>query len=603
MIRQLLKRDQGTDNLLGPALAGLAVAVMIRAISQGEQAGDMFNPDSRGFIWFGHNIIAWSVLLAGMIGSHYWLRAPRLHMALPISARMLWGARMTAVCIGCGVILLMITLVNGISYEAGRGLRVIPSAWLGMLRIVSIFLLMLMLLQSPAPNRRKLETTPWYVAYTVILWVFGLLLLLLGPRGLWLTGPALVAAALVGHRIWRHLPGAFLLENTESDGTVLDDPLAPGPTEIIETPRSARTPVVLPRNGSSTTLMHATLFRLMHNHWLGWIFIIALTLYGGVLTIHYYRGGDPFLALLYFFMFIYGGWNQAILRIHPVDAWPISRRLIFAHAMLPLMIPYLLGMGLGALIQETKARPSLMVLYEDGVVDVPYEFRAIAPDGVPPTITTPWGETFTPEGARIVPWSDAVIYNPYAVGYDTSTRLDALQIDRAVAAVHGDAPPDPALYADLEVNGPEGATDACYGLTLEDSRGRASALRAKTFALLIVLFALFEFPLAMMGTLTYDRRALELIRSKAVVAGAFTPLIILAAVVLPTPFTDTTVWAQAAWLMITLRRFVETLPLSAAQCWLGAALVIALGYVILQERFTRLEASHALVKKERDADY
>ncbi len=600
MIRLLLRRDQGTDNLFAPALIGLGVAVWISAIGSSESSAPLFSPDSKTLTWLMYNFTVWAVLLAGLIGSHYWLRAPRLHMALPIAARTLWVARMMSVCIGCGVILLMMTLVNGVSYEAGRGLFVIPVVWFGALRVASVFLLMLMLLQAPAPRRRKLETTPWYVAYTIILWVFGALLLVFGPRGAWLTGPMLVAATLIGYRTWRHLPRAFQLEATEPDGTVADDPLAPGPTEIIETPRAA---TAYPRNGSSPTLLHVTLFRLMHNHWLGWLFIFCLTIYGLILTINYYRGSDTLLALFYFFMFVFGAWNQSILRVHPVDAWPISRRLIFAHAVLPMMIPCLVGIGLGVIIEESKTRPTAMIQIENGEMDVPYEFRGIALDGVPPAITTPWGETYTPKGTRIVLWSDAVIYNPYEIGPDTSPRLDALQIGRAMAAVHGDAPPDPAQYADLEVDAPEDEKDTYRAQALEDSRGRGSDLRTKTLALLIVLFMLVEFPLALVASMTYDRRALEWIRSKAVLVGAFAPLTLLAVLALPTPFTDTRIWAQASWLMITLRRFAEALPLTTAQVWLGVALAMALGYVILQERFTRLEASQALVKKKLQADY
>ncbi len=601
MIRLLLRRDQGTDNLIMPALIAVIASVVLRALGGNDGSGVLFDPGNSGLIWFIQTFTVWSILLAGMIGAHYWLRSPQLHMALPLAARTLWLTRMTAICIGCGLMLFLISLINGVSWA--EGLVFIPTVWLGGLRVGSVFLLMLMLLQAPDPKRRKLETTPWYVAYTVILWSFGTVWLLIGPRGLWLTGPTLAIALMVGYNTWRHLPRAFLLESTGPDGTVLDDPVAPGPTELVEPAPSAGSATPFPHNGGSPALMHGTLFRIMHNHWLDWLFMSVLTIYGLVLAVHYYRGDDPLMAMAYFFGLTFGSWNQSLQRIHAVDAWPISRRLIFAHALLPLVIPYVGGVGLGIAINEIRTTKQLLVHYENDQVVVPYEFREIAVDGVAPTLTTAWGETYTPKGTPVLVWNKAVVYNPYEIAHDTSTRFDAWQIDRAVAAVHGDPAPDSMRYSDLEVNGPDGAARECCGFDLQASRGRGSDLRAKTFALLVALFFLLGTPLLLMTTLGYDRRALEWVRTRSVLAGVFIPFGIVAFLMISPLFSDTAIWAQATWLMITLRRFAETLPLSVAQVWLGTALIIALGCVVLQERFTRLEASQALVKKKLQADY
>jgi len=603
MIRLLLRRDQGTDNLIMPVLIAGIASVVLRALGGHDESGVLFDPGNSGMVWFIQTFTVWSILLAGMIGSHYWLRSPQLHMALPLAARTLWLTRMTAICIGCGLMLFLISLINGVSWADDRGLFFIPTVWLGGLRVWSVFLLMLMLLQTPDPKRRKLETTPWYVAYTVILWSFGTVWLLLGPRGLWLTGPTLTIALMVGYNTWRHLPRTFLLESTGPDGTVLDDPFAPGPTEIVTSapPECDTTP--FPHNGDSPALMHGMLFRVMHNHWLGWLFMSVLTIYGLVLAIHYYRGDDPLMAMAYFLGLTFGSWNQSIQRIHAVDAWPISRRLIFAHALLPLVILYVAGLGLGIVINETKSTKQLLVHYENDQVVVPYEFREIAVDGIPPTLTTAWGETYTPKGTPVHAWSDAVIYNPYEIAHDTSTRFDAWQIDRAVAVVHGDPEPDPARYADLEVNSPDGAARECRGFDLQASRGRGSDLRAKTIALLIALFFLLGTPLLLMTTLNYDRRALDWVRTKSVLAGVFIPFGIVAVLLISPLFSETEIWAQASWLMITLRRFAESLPLSVTQYRLGVAAIGVLAYLVMQERFMRLEALHTLLKQELARNY
>jgi len=602
MIRLLLRRDQGTDNLIIPVLISLVVGFLFRGVGVTESTGPLFDPGNNNSIWFAHVFSGWALLLAGMIGSHFWLRSPRLHMALPLSPRTLWLVRMGAICIGCGSMLFMLALINGVSFETGRGLHAIRSVWLGALRLGSMFLLMLMLLQLPDPRLRRLETTPWYIVYTAILWCFGALILLLGPRSPWLAAPVAVIALLVGLRIWRHLPRAFLLVGTEPEDVFTAPAAVPSTAApAAEAATAADLPRRFPRSGASRKLLHGTLFRLMHNHWLGWLFITLLAIYGLVLTIHYDQGNDLVLSLVYFFVFAFGSHNQSIVRVHPVDAWPISRRLIFAHAFWPLVIPYALGAGCGVLIEQTKARPSTMVEFRKGQVATPYEFREIAPDGVPPTIGSPWGETHTPRGTPVLPWTDVVVYDPYEIGENSSRRFAALQVDRAVAAVHGDPAPDPSRYIEPAVGAAEEET--VPGFDLEASRGRGSDLRAKTFALLVALFTLLEVPFLLLGTLSADRRALDWIRSRAVMTGVVAIFALVGLMLASSLVSGARIWAQAAWLMISLRRLAEALPLSVGQFWLVTGLAVAIGYLVLQERFTRLEASLFLVKKKQQDDY
>ena len=486
MIRLLLRRDQGTDNLIIPVLISLVVGFLFRGVGVTESTGPLFDPGNNNSIWFAHVFSGWALLLAGMIGSHFWLRSPRLHMALPLSPRTLWLVRMGAICIGCGSMLFMLALINGVSFETGRGLHAIRSVWLGALRLGSMFLLMLMLLQLPDPRLRRLETTPWYIVYTAILWCFGALILLLGPRSPWLAAPVAVIALLVGLRIWRHLPRAFLLVGTEPEDVFTAPAAVPSTAApAAEAATAADLPRRFPRSGASRKLLHGTLFRLMHNHWLGWLFITLLAIYGLVLTIHYDQGNDLVLSLVYFFVFAFGSHNQSIVRVHPVDAWPISRRLIFAHAFWPLVIPYALGAGCGVLIEQTKARPSTMVEFRKGQVATPYEFREIAPDGVPPTIGSPWGETHTPRGTPVLPWTDVVVYDPYEIGENSSRRFAALQVDRAVAAVHGDPAPDPSRYVEPTVGDAEeeGAPAvAVEASQAEEDTGRPHVSRAARLA-------------------------------------------------------------------------------------------------------------------------
>ncbi|MBC8423916.1 hypothetical protein H8E07_07310 [bacterium] len=602
MIRLLLRRDQGTDNLLMPAAIAAIAGLMMRAIEAAEKTGPMYGPDNSNPIWFAHNITVWAVLSAGLIGSHYWLRATRLHIALPLPARRLWLARMGSICIGCLLMVLVIALVTSIHPAPDGGLTIDGVVWLGSLRIAAAFLLLLMVLQAPSPSLRRLRTSAGYITYTAVMWLLGLLVLVLAPRSAWLAAPVAAAALLLGWRIWRQIPPAFLLESQEPECD--DDSVAPTVVATAgEQPAAAAdAPGRFTRNGGSRLLLHRSLWRMLHNHWLGWLFTVLMTIYGFLFTFIYHEGRTGMIFMFYLFVFGFGAGNQALLRVHSVDAWPLSRRLIFAHATLPLVFGFLLGSVIGTLGNELRSPPAKMVRLVDGELQVPYEFREIASDGAPPAVTAPWGETFVPGGTRLLPWGEAVVYSPYAIGPETSPRLDALQIDRAVAAVHGDAPPDPARYAELAVENETEASEACCGFDLEASRGRGSEMRAKTYALLAVAYCLVCVPLILIGSIAYDSRAHEHIRNRAILAAVVLPLGTIAAMLLSELFGGTRMWAQAAAPLIALRRLAETLPLPVAGYLAAAVIVMVASYLVLQERFVGLEASHQLVHKQKEAD-
>ncbi len=598
MIRQLLRRDQGSDNLLMPAAIAALAGLLMRAMEAAEATGPMYGPGNEGAVWFAHNITVWAVLLAGLIGSHYWLRATRLHIALPLPARLLWLARMGSICIGCLTMVVMVAVVTSIRATTDGGLTVVGTVWLGSLRVAAVFLLLLMVLQAPSPGLRRLRNSVGYITFTIVMWLLGLLLLVLGPRDAWLSAPVAATALLLGWRTWRRIPGAFVLESQEPERNA--DLLIPEEAAAAGGEAAGGSPARYLHNGGSRLLLHRSIWRMLHNHWLGWLFTVLMTIYGFLFTFIYHEGRTGLIFMFYLFVFGFGAGIQALLRVHPVDAWPLSRRLLFAHATLPLIAGFMFGTVLGLAGNELRERPAKMVRLSDGELIVPYEFREIAPDGAPPAFTAPWGERVVPRGTRLLPWSEAVVYSPYTVGPETSVRLNALQIDRAVAAVHGDPPPDPARYAAL---GPKDETESCCGFDLEASRGRGSDLRSKSYALLAVAFCLLCVPLILIGSIAYDPRALAGVRNRATLAAVLLPLLTIASMLLSELFGGTKMWAQAAAPLIALRRLAESWPAPTGVYWAGALAVVVAGYLVLQERFVRLEASHQLLRRQREADY
>jgi hypothetical protein len=119
------------------------------------------------------------------------------------------------------------------------------------------------------------------------------------------------------------------------------------------------------------------------------------------------------------------------LRMQWLEALPVPRRAFLLAALVPVVLPVAIGAAF-----TVAGRDVVSAAPRSGTrsVQVPLEYWRHAPGGVAPVVTAPWGETFRPKPETFLRYP---LYNPYAVGPETSARFVEWQYRRAREAVSG----------------------------------------------------------------------------------------------------------------------------------------------------------------------
>jgi hypothetical protein len=129
-------------------------------------------------------------------------------------------------------------------------------------------------------------------------------------------------------------------------------------------------------------------------------------------------------------------------RLFMMDAWPLSRRFVFAAMFVPYVLTLGLGYGVGRIVADRaeNSRELIRFIERDGhqYVSAPLRYGAIAMDGTPPEAVAPWGESHevwsTPMWGSAAP----VVHSRYSTPPGSSTEFVAWQIARAVAGIYGE---------------------------------------------------------------------------------------------------------------------------------------------------------------------
>ena len=129
------------------------------------------------------------------------------------------------------------------------------------------------------------------------------------------------------------------------------------------------------------------------------------------------------------FLFCGSLYSQTRTRMRWMEALPVARRLFLLFALVPAVLPMIVAAALATPTLEVQ------VQYRSGTADVrfPLEFWRHAPGGVAPVVEAPWGETYQLVPERFLGYP---LYNPYAVGPQSSKRFLVWQHDRAQDAVN-----------------------------------------------------------------------------------------------------------------------------------------------------------------------
>jgi hypothetical protein len=149
-------------------------------------------------------------------------------------------------------------------------------------------------------------------------------------------------------------------------------------------------------------------------------------------------------------LFLWVGPIQARERYRFLDSLPVSRRLLLAARIVPMLIAmtggYLTGVLVGwgsgfnswAKVYITAGRgwPPTAVDSSCATLNVvpPLDYWRPAAGGAAPLVQAPWGETYQ---LRVVRVHGFDVYNPYATGCHNTARFQDWQYERASMAVYG----------------------------------------------------------------------------------------------------------------------------------------------------------------------
>jgi hypothetical protein len=287
--------------------------------------------------------------------------------------------------------------------------------------------------------------------------------------------------------------------------------------------------------------------------------------------------------------------GSAAYRLHVLDALPVSRKRIFAIAVLPGLLAVTLGyVGATALRtvrlhRETPVDYGQHPIVGDVDVRVPLAYWEIGWQGEPSPLDEPdlppWEEPYTPWSVRLYQGLPVVLYSPYHVPAGSSTDRVAQTLGRAVEDVYGvRISPDELERRYLRAGVPAG------GLVLEeDYFGLRPSLWRQTAplgALLCGLPWLLYLALTVRGG--YIRPGSDR-RPRAPFALAALWGACLLGRLWSISAGRTTAWKLNATCAILLRKVSAALP-GGALAWWGLVVVLyVFVYLLARARFDRVE--------------
>jgi hypothetical protein len=651
MIGALIRLDPAMRTLRGSLALTVAFGLFLGALLSRHPGWfeERFLGDDPGMSMF---IFAhvWLILLLFMILSHMTVHSARINLVLPLPTRKVWLARITAILAAGLLPLCVLTLVLSLHpwvFNGGFGIdtRVLR---LGAMMGLGLALTAL-LYQTPSPALASIRLGPAYILYAAIVSCGVPTAILLAPRSFALAAAMASATLILGIRIYLSLPPVLSLGPSETSKEKERDRRASAaaskqPSSRTAWPSAAES--VYPGSRRFRWLLHLTAFRVLANHPLAWIIFPVAAFYGYTMARSYYRGADLKPYFLISLIWLVAMLFQGIIRMHKLDPFPISRRLLFAYSILPIVLVMGVGAGAGQLHFVLKQHQFKMIrCYHPNEpngafsIGVPTDCWEIAWDGSAPAVTSPWGESHVPEALR--PWkgSDAAVYNPYEVGEESSDEFIEFQLNRAIEKIYGVPAPEygatptvagdgdpqepgeagratPAAGRNEVLHEPEGArrTDSAsrgYEEPGEPAKrgepavvwpeNRGSRFRNRTMATRVLLLGLITTVIVCLGLQQFRATTPEAVYPWLLQGMAVPVIVVIGGVYLADQLGYADFRAVAAFPEILVGKLGESLPLSTPAIWGLAIATLGIGYRVIQSRFRKIEAP--LQHKKKLSEY
>jgi len=370
-------------------------------------------------------------------------RCAAFDLTLPIPARRIWLAHVTAVTIaGMVSLAIIVGIISGAlrlldRIDAGLVDSVLGVS--GLLQLPAGLLLLVAWRESSWRDRAGDEVGKryWPGSLFQVLVVLALVLLLSQrppASALLLLAPALILLT----RTWRGLPAVITLE-------------APGATAGMRQPLARPASFDTEGGVHGGLLLAVTVLTGTAKHFAALLFGYLFLLFFGAVLGGLFPDLLPirltFLPITVYMIFAMVG--KPLQLLAPFDALPVSRQRLLAILMLPcvllLSVGYVIGETTHRLGGFRQERLRVLQAEEADMLVVPTFVCEIARDGAPPPAVAPWGESHQVWSAPLAKGLDARIYSPFSAPSGCSPEFFAWQLARAVEAVYGVALPDEEL--------------------------------------------------------------------------------------------------------------------------------------------------------------
>jgi hypothetical protein len=556
--------------------------------------------------YVGPVLLVWLIVTFMLGFAQLGQRADHLKMSLPLAARTVWLARLTAI-IAFFLVMTGVAVVFMVAFNDREHQPLIHRDAVAFLfTLLSVMLLGMALIQNLWPTLQDIRVKRRWAAYSIGVWALclALLFVLIAAAPTWSIVPLTAAVALFV-RVWRKLPAAFTGAAAPRD----DGGAAAGARSyhVSSTVAAlAEVPVVSP-----DSLTHARWRRLMRKTIVQSLYHplpIAALVAAFLVFLGFYVSGfypEPLSGPVYTFWVM--GLSTAFIvwpakNVFRLDHLPLSRRRIFPYLALPAIGLVILGfvggtIGGNAFSPRPPLREYLGTRECSFYTRVPDRFLEVAWDGEAPAITAPWGETHEPWTCRPVRGRTALMYAPYSLPSGSSREFVAWQTSREMADIYGVAVAPETIVARFD-RYYERRDDGAWVLTSWGDPLRADfpGLRLQDWARPMAAIVLF------LGV-TWLLMAAWIIHaffsgaSPALFSllGRFLPpvlpIVFVAVMIWLGEYGYTSSWKLTAMANVLVRRVADALPRNPVALWSVVAVVLAAFYFLAEAAFRRAQST------------